>query len=309
MAQFGSPLVISPMEPFSDVNIVRPAASSRLSQSLPVEAQYTNIPASNVLSRTGRQLPPINVTPITTGFSTDTSFSQLNEIESKWDNIMLIMFEASGVTGDKIPIEQLITTDAQLTLLREIGYDQEKISSEFQKARKFFETRFGIDPEKFKPSDGKWKLDNHLFYPYIFKDSLDYHVHYPMINERSMKFPIKDTGYIIIIGDPGMIVYGAFGGEYGRYLQPGSIMMYGIMKIRYPNGDKILHYRSDAPFKSCIQRPYHPKFEIFDAVKTATTNKDVWGYGIGSSATFTEGDGFRIAGRNVVTFPGYYHGA
>ncbi len=57
---------------------------------------------------------------------------------------------------------------------------------------------------------------------------------------------------------------------------------------------------------SCLENVYHPQFIVYNTSKSHL-GTEAYGYAITGSGTFQEADGtFRVGGRNVVSFPGYY---
>ena len=243
------------------------------------------------------------------GRSSSLGTSQLlREVESPLKEIVLVMFEASGLTGnEKVPFEELVVPDIQQSFLQDLGLDTRQVGSEFQDARNYFVTQFGIDPEDFTGSEGKRELNNHRFYPFIFKKTVGYHAHFPTEDGGGRRYPIQDGGYVLIVGEPGFIAHGKYGGNDGLYIKPRSIILYGWIRIDYPSGIRLYHYQSDLPFISCLQDVYKPQTMVFNTNKGESFGTESVGYGMGASSTFREGDGtYRVGGRNVITFPGYY---
>ena len=274
----------------------------------PTGPSYVSPPQSVVLQTNGT---PATMSPTYIQIPSGAAKEMLREVTSPVKEILNLMFEADGLTGDRdVPFEELVVIDPQYMFFQDLGIDTKQINMEIQNARNYYMRKYGpeFDPETFIFTDGKGQYNNHKFYFYNFKNTIDYHVHYPTVDGGGKRYPVRDAGFAFIVGDPGIIAHGEDGGTEGRYIAKNNVILYRWLRIDFPTGTRLYHYRSQLPYKSCLQKVYHPELTFFNANKGEEFGTEAVGYGISGSASFYEkNDGrYRVAGRNVVTFPGYY---
>ncbi len=153
----------------------------------------------------------------------------------------------------KYSFTDLISIDPQYIFLQKvIKQSKEVVQEELTNAFKFFKEQFGISLEQFKPKDQKFYYHSHSFFGFFVNPSINYHtISITDSNTSSIVDGIvSDGGFVFIVGEPGLIAYGKYGGTNGRLIQAGSIIKWGYYKLSGKSfqPSKIIHYRTKHPY-------------------------------------------------------------
>ena len=175
-----------------------------------------------------------------------------------------------------------------------MGRNDEDLLVEKAAAESYFEDHFGPGlPDAFA-----FGVDPRNEYRVYFSSGMDV---------PSEGWVVRDGGFMVSIPDPGMTLYGEWGGLTGKWVPGGSFLVFGDYNIDVTgpgnSGKKpayveplIIHYQSAEPI-------------VPDLINGVTTFRCIliapWGQGIaqGISKPLTLDNGFRQANiRNILTF-------
>lgn len=116
---------------------------------------------------------------------------------------------------------------------------------------------------------------------------------------------VRDGGFMFTVGRDGMVLYGTWGGDAGKWVPAGTVVVFGAYNIavtgpgRHARAPIVIHYESAEPI---IPNPYQAG--IFFQCRLIS---DAFGTGLaqGISIPHTTKDGKTVADfRNILTFPG-----
>jgi hypothetical protein len=197
-----------------------------------------------------------------------------------------IVYMAAGrYNADVAPVEG----DLSMWYHKDVmGRSDEEIAEVHAEADAYFEKQFGPN------------LPSAM--PFAFDPRDEYRVYVSSGEEvPSEGWVIRDGGFMVMLMED-TVLYGEYGGEQGKFVPAGSMLVYGDYNIdRTPSGKDpmIIHYHSAAPI---MMHPYEPGFKIDCTIISEE-------FGIGRAQGFSSPlivDGMtQVNIRTVLTFPAY----
>lgn len=169
-----------------------------------------------------------------------------------------------------------------------LGRNDEEISKAQAEADAYFEKQFGPG----LPSAMPFGLDPREEYRAYVSSGEEV---------PSEGWVVRDGGFMVMIMED-TVLHGEFGGEEGKFVPAGSMLIYGEYNIdRSPSGREplIIHYRSASPV---VMNPYEPGFK-FDCIIISEEFGVGRAQGLSNPQTI---DGMKQANtRTQLTFPAY----
>ena len=218
-----------------------------------------------------------------------------------FNDILLLVAETDLSKGGN-PLSELMVLDSTFDFLRNVMNESEDaIREDVSNAMKFLQNTFGIDVGSFKRYDNIWLDGEHKFMSYYITPNMGYR---PIFTRErgNVDGKVRDGGFALIVGTPGLMVHGKYGGIEGKFVPTGHIMIFGYYNIKFnDNTTRIIHYRSTKPLVSNLEHIFPVDNEVYDFVLK------MWGRAVGTSKTSIKKDTYHLSVRNVISFPGSLH--
>ena len=222
------------------------------------------------------------------------------------DNNVVEYNKAIILAGDAVftpcdrPLEKFILMDPSMSHIAQYtGKTELETKEEYNNSIQYFAVRYGINIGAFEPKDGMRVAGDHKFYGYYINPDINCR---PIFDKRSgnVTGKVEDSGFTLLVGEPGVVVNGTYGGAVGKYLTPGTMITYGYYRITYNEIKcvKIMHHRSQCP---CI----HSDNRTFYAFHNDVYDFDnrTWGVGyVTLRIDRLQDNKQKLSVRNVITF-------
>ncbi|MDQ3442173.1 MAG: hypothetical protein M3490_00980 [Chloroflexota bacterium] len=137
------------------------------------------------------------------------------------------------------------------TFLREImGYTDEEVASELDRAEAFFRDRFGLDFSEAEAVDGMKTVEGAMLDTrgFMVDPRSEYRAY--IISDESVPaegWVVRDGGWMASIQEDGATLRGEWGGEDGTEVPGGSFLVFGEYNIDTGGEPIVIHYESGSP--------------------------------------------------------------
>ena len=216
--------------------------------------------------------------------------------------------EFVSIADTVVPSSALgLTLDSNLSFFRNIMmFTDEEIEATTQIAMDFFKSKFGLDFSQTPPDElGQRTIGNATFYPYRTPQETQFTVTFSRWiisgNTKNFCFKNRDGGFTVMFSEDQML-YGTYGGQDGKPISPGEIIVYGFYNIPVcPQEPIVVQYNSATPVR----------FDPVDGY--GIINCDVYHHTLGRGIAqgllraipTGEPDMFHYTFRNLYTFPSH----
>ncbi len=189
------------------------------------------------------------------------------------------------------------------TFLREImGYTDEEVASELDRAEAFFRDRFGLDFSEAEAVDGMKTVEGAMLDTrgFMVDPRSEYRAY--IISDESVPaegWVVRDGGWMASIQEDGATLRGEWGGEDGTEVPGGSFLVFGEYNIDTGGEPIVIHYESGSPILPMG----------VDGIMAFSCDllHEEWGEGRANGTVLAPedlGDGtVKQSTRNVLTFP------
>ena len=189
------------------------------------------------------------------------------------------------------------------TFLREImGYIDEEVASELDRAEAFFRDRFGLDFAEAEAVDGMKTVEGAMLDTrgFMVDPRREYRAY--IISGESVPaegWVVRDGGWMASIQEDGATLRGEWGGEDGTEVPGGSFLVFGDYNIDTGGEPIVIHYESGSPILPMgVDGIMAFSCDLFH---------EEWGEGRANGTVLAPeelGDGtVKESTRNVLTFP------
>lgn len=218
--------------------------------------------------------------------------------EKDFDDVLLFVAETE-IAKEGNPLSALLVSDPSFEFLRNVMEESEDaIKEEVGNAINFFKSQFGIDVSSFEKKGDAWVSGEHKFMSHYVSPTVGYRPYFTK-TKCLASGEVLSGGFEVFVGHPGIMAKGKYGGETGKIIPAGSILVFGYYKIKFNDGtNRIMHYRSPGPLMSDLTTVFPIDCDIYDF------ELKMWGRAVGTSSTYDAQDTRHISIRNTLTFPG-----